>query len=328
VVRNLTQYLVQDDENQTAWLELPGGIPWWCWYGSEIEADAHYLQLLVRTDPQSRTAPKLAKYLLNNRKHATYWNSTRDTAICIEALIEYLKASGETKPEMTVEIWYDGEKKEEVTVTAENLFAFDNTFVLEGRELRAGEHRVELRKRGRGPVYFNLYLTNFTLEDPITHAGHEIKVRRNYYKLVPKKQTAPVAGKRGQPIRIRRKAYDRLPLEDRAALKPGDLIEVELIVESKNDYEYIVIEDNKAAGLEPVALRSGYHYNGLGAYMELRAKRTCLFLRRLPRGKHNIVYKLRVETPGSFSALPAQAYGMYAPELKANSNERKMLVSE
>ena len=27
-------------------------------------------------------APRLVKYLLNNRKHATYWNSTRDTALC------------------------------------------------------------------------------------------------------------------------------------------------------------------------------------------------------------------------------------------------------
>jgi len=328
VLRNLSQFLVQDEENQTAWLALPAGTPWWCWYGSEIEADAHYLQLLVRTDPHNPVAPRLAKYLLNNRKHATYWNSTRDTAICIEALVEYLKASGETKPDMTVEVWYDGQRKKRVAVTAENLFAFDNTLVLEGEQLTSGAHKIELRKRGRGPVYFNLYLTNFTLEDPIAHAGLEIKVRRNYYKLVPKKRTAPVAGQRGQPVRIRRKAYERVPLPQTATLNPGDVVEVELIIDSKNDYEYIVIEDNKAAGLEPLALRSGYHYDGLGAYMELRARRTCLFLRRVPRGKHNIVYKLRVETPGSFSALPTQAYGMYAPELKANSDERKVLVQQ
>ena len=28
----------------------------------------------------------MVKYLLNNRKHATYWNSTRDTAVIVEAL--------------------------------------------------------------------------------------------------------------------------------------------------------------------------------------------------------------------------------------------------
>ena len=35
------------------------------------------------------------KYLLNNRKHATYWDSTRDTAIVLESFADYLKASGE-----------------------------------------------------------------------------------------------------------------------------------------------------------------------------------------------------------------------------------------
>ena len=59
------------------------------------------------------------KYLLNNRKHATYWNSTRDTAICIEALADYLKASGEDKPDMTVEVWLDGKKHKEVKIDAD-----------------------------------------------------------------------------------------------------------------------------------------------------------------------------------------------------------------
>ncbi len=50
---------------------------------------------------------------------------------------------------------------------------------------------------------------------------------------------------------------------------------------SKNDYEYIVIEDMKAAGFEPVKVRSGYTANDLNAYMELRDERTVFFLRTL-----------------------------------------------
>ena len=49
--------------------------------GKLIEADAYYLKLLAKTDPKGERASRLVKYLLNNRKHATYWNSTRDTAI-------------------------------------------------------------------------------------------------------------------------------------------------------------------------------------------------------------------------------------------------------
>ena len=74
VIRNLSQYVVTDAENQTAYLDLPGGY-WWHWYGSEFEAQAYYLKLLAATDPESDVAAGLVKYLLNNRKHATYWSN-------------------------------------------------------------------------------------------------------------------------------------------------------------------------------------------------------------------------------------------------------------
>ena len=45
-------------------------------------------------------------------------------------------------------------------------------------------------------MYFNAYLTNFTLEDPITKAGLEIKVNRKFYKLVPVDKKIKVAGRR------------------------------------------------------------------------------------------------------------------------------------
>ena len=86
---------------------------------------------------------RLVKYMLNNRRHGSYWNSTRDTAFCIEALAEYLKASGEDRPDMTVELWIDGVKRKEVTITAENLFTFDASLVLEGDAVESGEHTVE-----------------------------------------------------------------------------------------------------------------------------------------------------------------------------------------
>ncbi len=89
------------------------------------------------------------------------------------------------------------------------------------------------------------------------------------------------------------------------------------MIESKNDYEYILFEDMKAAGFEPVALQSGYNGNELGAYIELRDNRVALFVRNLARGKHSVSYRLRAEIPGQFSALPTQASAMYAPELRA-----------
>jgi hypothetical protein len=327
ILRNISQYVQQDDENQTAWLNLPGGT-WWCWYGSEFEAHAYYLKLLSKTEPKGELASRLVKYMLNNRKHGTYWNSTRDTALCVEAMADFLRLSGESKPEMTVEVYYDGRLQKAVEVTPKNLFMFDNKFVEEGEAVEAGRHQVELKKKGTGPLYFNGYLTNFTLEDFITKAGLEIKVDRKYYRLKRVEAAIKAAGSRGQVVDQKVEKYQREELPNLSTLKSGELCEIELEIDSKNDYEYLVFEDLKPAGFEPVDLQSGYTGNALGAYVEFRDNRVVMFVRALARGKHSIAYRMRAEIPGKFSALPTRAWAMYAPELKANSDEIKLRVED
>ncbi len=327
IMQNISQYVVEDNENQTAYLNLPPNL-WWYWYGSEFEANAYYLKLLAATQPKSPVAPRLVKYLINNRKHATYWNSTRDTALVIEALADYIKASGEDKPNLTVEVWVDGQKRKEAKIDAENLFTFDNAFVLEGDALTPGPHTVELRKNGAGPLYWNGYLTNFTLEENIRRAGLELKVERHYYKLTPADKSINVAGGRGQAVSQRVEKYDRKEIPDLGTVNSGDLVEIELVIESKNDYEYILFEDMKAAGCEPVAIQSGYKGNALGAYMELRDNRVSLFVKNLARGKHSVSYRMRAEIPGRFSTLPTRASAMYAPELRGNSDELKLNITD
>jgi hypothetical protein len=328
IIKNIEQFLVRDDENQTAYLDLPNANYWWYWYGSEYEAHAYYLKLLARTDPSGETASGLVKYLLNNRKHATYWNSTRDTAVIVEAFADYLAASGEAAPDLTLDVFFNNKKMKTVRITAENLFTFDNIFVLKGKQIPTGAHTITLKKSGRGPVYFNAYLDYFTLEDFITREGLEIKVQRRIFKLNEVDKKIKDTGSRGQVVDRRVEKYEREPLENLAALKSGDLVEVELVIESKNDYEYLVFEDMKAAGLEPVEVRSGYTGNEMGAYVEFRDQKVAFFVRRLARGKHSVSYRLRAEVPGKFSALPTRAYAMYAPELKANSDEIKLIIND
>jgi uncharacterized protein YfaS (alpha-2-macroglobulin family)/tetratricopeptide (TPR) repeat protein len=341
ILQNIEQFLVQDDENQTAYLKLPENNSWWYWYGSDIEANAYYLKLLSRVDAKDERASGLVKYLLNNRKHATYWNSTRDSATCIEAMADYLKASGEDKPNLLVEVLIDGELKQTVEITPDTLFGFNNKFVIEGEALTTGAHVIELRKKPllkseisnlksqiSNPLYFNAYLTNFTLEEFITKAGLEVKVNRKYYKLTPVEKKVNVAGSRGQVVRQKVEKYERSELANLDTLKSGDLVEVELEIDSKNDYEYLLFEDPKASGFEPVEVRSGYNGNEMHAYVEFRDERVAFFVRALARGQHSLSYRLRAEIPGMFSALPTKASAMYAPELKANSDEIKLAIED
>ena len=327
-LRNLRQFLKQDDENQTAWLELPEG-GWWYWWDDAIETQAAFLKLLSTTEPKGETAAGLAKYLINNRRHGTYWNSTKDTAAVIEALAVFMKASGESEPKQTVELLVDGKSQTKVEITKENLFTFKGSFTLSGETLTTGEHIIELRKLGESPLYANAYLTAFSQEDMIPAAGLEVKARRKFYRLIEEKPNQQVAGSRGQVVTQTGLKDRREEITSDAPIKSGDLIEVELSIDSKNDYEYVLIEDMKPAGFEPVEVRSGWSYDdSLPSYQEYRDEKVCFFAERLPRGTHNLRYRVKAEIPGRFSALPTKIEAMYAPELKGNSEEWKVKIVE
>ena len=326
-LRNLRQFVKQDDENQTAWLELPAN-GWWYWWHDPIETQAAFLKLLCAVEPKGDLAARIAKHLLNNRRNGTYWNSTRDTAAVIDALAVFVKASGESKPDAKLEVVIDGVVKKQVSINADNLFSFDSTLVIEGDELASGKHTLELRKQGGSPLYANAYLTLFSKEDMIPAAGLEVKVQRKFYKLTEQKTKDLVAGARGQALQQQGIKYVRTELASGDPLTSGDLVEVELSIDSKNDYEYVLIADPKPAGFEPVEVQSGWSYEGLNSYREYRDDKVAFFAERLPQGRHNVSYRVKAEIPGRFSALPTKAEAMYAPELRANAAEWKAMIGE
>lgn len=331
MIHQIAQYVEQDEENQTAWLRMNhADYPWWLWYGDEMESHAAFLKLLTRSQSAPLLASRLVKYLLNHRKHHSAWRSTRDTALCIEALADYLTASGEDKPDLTVEFRLDGQPWGDgpVRVTPDNLFLIPNTLRVEGSALSDGPHTLEILRTGRGPLYFNAYLTHFTLEDPIPEAGLEVRLRRRLFRIVSESRVSDVPDARGQTVSLTRPTEKREELRESDLVRIGDIVEIELTLESKNDYEYLMVEDPKAGGFEPVEVRSGYLPVPLWPYIEFRDDRINLFIRSVPRGLHSFRYRMRAEIPGRFGLLPARITGMYAPELSGLSGSRKVSIRD
>ncbi|MDD5699139.1 MAG: MG2 domain-containing protein [Victivallaceae bacterium] len=328
LLKNIDQFAAEDAENQTAYLRLPENRRWWCWYGRDIDTQAAYLKLLAKTDPRGHRAAGLAKYILINRKHATYWTSAVDTGLCVEALCDFLLTSGEANPEMTVEVRFDGKVVKKTAIDHSNLFSGDNTVKLAGADLTTGDHKLEIRREGKGAVYFNTYLSYFTLADSIKSAGLDLKIKRRYFKLIPVKAEAAARGGRGQALEEDTEKYNRMEILDPGKVSSGDVLEIEFTVEAKNDYEYIVITDGKPAGFEPVSILSGYTGKAPGAFAEMRDTTVRFYLRCLARGTHSLAYRMRAVTPGKFTALPAVATGVYAPELRCNSDEFRIEIKK
>lgn len=324
-LKNAEQSLQHEDENETSWLET-NQRGWWYWYNDGIETNALYLRALNTMKRGDKVAPRIVKWLLNHRKNGYYWRSTRDTASVVAAFADHMQKSGERRADYDLDILVDGVVVKTVHIDKDNLFTSDNVFRLEGAALTSGKHTLTFRRRGKGAVYFNSYLSYFTTEEDVEAAGLEIKVNRTYSKLVRRDRTRKMQGDRGQPLEVKEVAYAKVPLKSGAKLASGDLVLVELMLESKNDYTFLAFEDPKPAGMEAVAIRSGQTFGEAVANMELRDEKVVFFLRELTQGKLKLTYRLRAEIPGEFHAMPTMGFGMYAPELKANSDEMRVTI--
>jgi hypothetical protein len=325
---------------------------WWRWSDGPVESTSFALMALVQIDPQNKLIEPVTNWLIKNRRGAQ-WNNTRDTAITILALDEYLHASGELTSEATYEISANGTAIATQTVKPSEILRAPSRWTIPAPSIRDGSNEIHIhRTNGTGSLYFAAEARFFSLEEPIKAAGNEIFVRRDYYHLV------------GHPTLLKGQVYDKVPLRDGEDIKSGERVEVVVTVETKNDYEYLLFEDLKPAGLEAVEIQSGQplyaqelksstatrkfvdakrpsiekpsviqrnpNTDTTGRtewlYQELRDRKVAIFASQLPQGIWEIRYTLRAEVPGSFHALPLMGQAMYVPEIRANSEEVRITV--
>ncbi|HEU4480104.1 MAG TPA: alpha-2-macroglobulin family protein, partial [Pyrinomonadaceae bacterium] len=352
LVRNLENGVKLDSKPDTSIVQRggPGSDPsvmatahwgedgiFWRWSDGGVEATSFALRALLAIDPQNKLIEPVTNWLIKNRRGAQ-WSNTRDTAIVVLSLNDYLRKSGELSPSLSYELVVNGNPVVKREVGAEEALAGPSRFAIPHELIRNGGNAIEIRRTGgSGPIYFSAEAKFFSLEEPLTPAGNEIFVRRQYFKLV------------NHPTLLKGIVSERVPLKDGETVQSGDRIEAVLTIESKNNYEYLLFEDLKPAGLEAVQLRSGenvfvkeiksgalnskksemmnygfaYDFTGRNrwVYQELRDRKVALFIDKLPQGVWQMSYEMRAEAPGAFHALPVLGHAMYVPEIRTNGSE-------
>jgi uncharacterized protein YfaS (alpha-2-macroglobulin family) len=317
---------------------------YWRWSDGGVEATSFALRALLAIDPQNRLVEPVTNWLIKNRRGAQ-WNNTRDTAMVVMTLDDYLRTSKEISPQLSYELLVNGSSVATKTITADEALSAPGQFEISRGLLRDGPNEITIRRTsGSGPLYFSAQAKFFSLEEPLTPAGNEIFVRRQYFKLV------------NHPTLLKGIVSERLPLNDGDTVKSGERVEAVITVEAKNNYEYLLFEDLKPAGLEAVQLQSGANlyarqlksgalksknstlmnftsnteFTGESrwVYQELRDRKVALFIDHLPEGVWQISYELRAESPGAFHALPVLGQAMYVPEIRTNGAEVRIKVAD
>lgn len=351
VLRNLESIAQIDAANGTAsWQDAD--LCWWRWYNDRVETHAAILEAYLAAAPDSRMLPMVVKWLVNNRR-GDAWFSTKQTALAVLALTDYARANHELSADFTVNVDLVGRVRRSFKIDRRSALLGDNIFIVPDALLMTGNNALQIGLKGKGTLYWSASTRYFSQEEPIPAASHEIAVSRRYFRLIPgtaqgAPEYVPIDPHRPNPFLTGRyelltqggewrgngdtdggPRYDRVELADGAPVESGDMIDVDLALDAKNDYDYVLFEDMKPSGCEPVELRSGGKA-GQGVYsnMELRDQKVAFFISSLPQGTRRLSYRLRAETPGKFHVLPTNGYAMYAPEVRALSAERSLVVHD
>jgi uncharacterized protein YfaS (alpha-2-macroglobulin family) len=324
VLGELLKSVHVDQARATAWIPT-SEVAWWHWYNSDVETNAWVLRALVAIDPDNPLCAQIANWLASNRRHGRYWHSTRDTALAIHALAEYMRVAKADAADFTVDVRLDDRPFAQTEVRWNRSSLEQSHIALDAPDLRPGRHTVTLTKTRPGPLYYSITAGYFDRAEQPAAGGQKICIERHYYRV---NEPAVMRGGRttraGQPT-----VAARTPLRDGDAVRAGDVVEAELTITNAEDYDFVAFEDPKPAGFEPVELHSGYTWGDrLCANLELRDEQVVFFSRELYAGRHVLRYKLRAETPGSFQARPTHAFDMYNPEIEAHGDSLRLQVRD
>ena len=260
---------------------------YWYWYNDDIELHAWYLKLLNRIDPHGAKTAGIAHHLMQNRIYGDHWKSTRDTAICIEALAEFAKNNRKNTPEKTVSISLNGQ-----TVTDPAT-----------AQLSPGTNTLTIATTDSAPLFFDATWSYYSKEDPITpEACDLVSIARTYSRVGP---NTNIVIHPDEPVKV------------------GELIEVKLTLTAAQTLEYLLAEDHKPAGFETIETSSGYSQ---GSFRELHDERVSFYLNHISKGTTTLTHRIRAEHTGRVSALPATIELMYEPRQAANGAEQKLEI--
>jgi uncharacterized protein YfaS (alpha-2-macroglobulin family) len=283
------------------------------------EATAFATRFLSHQKKDSPLLPKAALWLLNHRNEGYWWSSTKQTAMVIYGLTDYLKSSNELKPNLSVTVFVN--EKPALTRKLDAAAAVGAPdLVLDESKLQPGANRIRIATTGEGRVYYGARAQYYSSAAHFQKTGTvSLNLLRDYFRLVP--------GKNGEKI-----VYDLAPLD--GAVSPGDIVAVRLTA-TGSEWKYVMLEDPIPAGTEFIEKDGLYEmrtppswWNYFFSRRELHDDHMAIFQTWFRSGQHEYFYLLKVVNPGLFQAGPARIGPMYQNDVMATTEGRRLEVKQ
>jgi alpha-2-macroglobulin len=283
-----------------------------------VESTAYALRLLSKVNPTSPLLPKAAAWLVNHRDGGYYWLSTKQTAMAVFGLLEYVKVTHEFDADFTADVYVNDNKVLSRHFTKADTMKSELPRVnLTSDQLRQGANNVRIQKSGTGRLYWSARGEYYSAEKKFFQNNKfSLNITRDYYRL--------------QPTQVKdRIVYDLQPLQ--GEVHSGDVIAVRLSVNG-SEWRYLLVEDPIPAGAEFIQrddlyeLRTKTDWWGFWFTRREFHDDHAAFFQTYFNGHKEYVYLLKIVNPGKFRISPASVQPMYQPSVLSTTDAAFMEV--
>jgi len=300
IIASLKDSSANDDDSGMYWIE---NKPGWYWYRAPIETQALLIEAFtdVASDVQSADAMKV--WLLKQKQNKN-WPTTKSTTEAVYALL------------MQGSNWLSVQDNTTIKLGDDKLLA--TKIAGSGKEAGTGYMKLNWK-----PEEVTKAMATITVENKSAVPGYGGFYWQYFEELDKIKPSQESIMNVSKELYIKANTANGQQLQKITAanpLKTGTLVTVRLVLNIKEDVEFVHLKDLRAAAFEPVDVLSGQEYkDGLSFYRSTRDVATHFFFDNIKRGTYVLEYDVRVNNAGEFSNGITTIQSMYAPEFSGHT---------
>jgi len=291
---------------------------------STTRTTALVLRALLAVDPHHPLAPRLAKGLLLERTSGA-WGSTQEDAWSLVALDAYRKAQEAAHPSFDVDVFLGSARVGGATF--HDAAIHDQRITLLPSQVKQLGGPLTFATTGAGKLFYSAELRYEVADLPSRPLDRGLFVEKIMHAV---------------PVADLAQATQWIPRKTSLTAHAGELVVVDVLLESAEPREQVVIDDPLPAGLEGVdfdlattgslhhvddAVRTdrppppdaladlGTPFRSTPQHREIRDDRVLTFLSHLAPGMYHFRYLARATAVGTFVVPPTSATCMYSPDV-------------
>lgn len=294
---------------------------------SDERSTAMAIRAILVVSPEDQLATQAVRWLMQHRSEGSHWSSTQASSQVIRALARYVAVKKELAANYNYTITFNDKPRSSGSFSSSNLTATQQLEVkISDMLVNAGNTILLSRDKQEGAMYYSLSLSYYEPAAGLVARSNGLGVSRAYYPEASNSQVVSTTA-------------------------ASNIVRVRLNLTVPQDSYYVTLEDPLPAGFEALnpdlnttrSVGSGSDGGCFGPAAQgsrpvdycrsydgsqVKDDKVVYFATFLPAGTYQYEYSMRATTPGTYFALPARAYLLYAPSTFGRSDGGQFTISK